>query len=55
MNKDLLWNKYFNMKHKIFKLKNYKFDYCISTDFYDVSIRFIHNSFIDKENNKKQI
>ena len=52
-NKDFLWKKYFNLDHKIFKQKNYEFDYNISTDGFAVSIRFIHKNFIEKENQKK--
>ena len=48
-----LWAKYFNMKHTIFKMKDYVFDYSISTDGYAVSIRFIHKSYVDEENKKK--
>ena len=52
-NKKFLWQSYFNMNHRIFRMKNYSFDHSISTDGFAVSIRFIHNSFIEKEKEKK--
>jgi len=51
--KNYLWNQYFNLSNKIFKQKNYFFDYRISTDGLSVSIQFIHKSFLEEENNKK--
>src|SRR4029079_19313125 len=48
-----IWNLCFNMKHKIFKQKNYTFDHAISTDGYSVSIRFINNKYVENNNNQK--
>jgi hypothetical protein len=45
--KDYIWSEHFATKHKIFKLNNYSFDHTILTDGYCVSIRFIHNSYIE--------
>ena len=53
--KDELWRKYFNLNNKIFKVKHHSFDYSISTDGVAVSIRFIHDDYIEKENEIKQI
>lgn len=52
-NKHELWNKYFNLEHKIFRKRKYVFDYKISTNCYDVSIQKIHVSYVEKENKKK--
>ena len=55
--KDEIWNKYFKMDHRIFKLKGYSFDHCICTDGYAASIRFIKNECVEdkikKNNNRK--
>jgi hypothetical protein len=51
--KNKLWNEYFNLK-KI-KLKGYTFNYEINTDFYGVSILFINNNDIEKNNKVKNI
>jgi hypothetical protein len=48
-----LWSSLFNMNNKMFKQKNRTFDYRILTDGFSVSIQFIHNSFIEKQNIKK--
>jgi len=57
--KDYIWSEHFFTKHRIFKLKNFTFDNSISTDGYAVSIRFIHNSYIEgnkkKNKNKKEM
>ena len=45
-----IWSNYFNLSDDIFKsIKNYTFDYGISTDGYSVSIRYLHNSLIESE------
>lgn len=50
-----IWSTYFNLSNNIFKsIKNYTFDYSISTDGYSVSIRYLHNSLIESEKQKKQ-
>ena len=51
--KDEIWSKFFNIDNSVFKQKNYKFDYRISTDCFATSIQLIHNDFIEKEANKK--
>lgn len=51
--KDEIWGKYFKMDNSIFRQKGYTFDYCISTDGYCASIRFLKNTYA-KENNKKK-
>ena len=48
--KDLLWAKYFNIKVNV---KNHVFDGCIITDGYAVSLRFLHNDFIEIVKEKK--
>ena len=48
-----LWSKYFKLDKKVFKQKNYKFDYRISTDCYGVSIQLIHNDSIQSQKDKK--
>ena len=48
--KDILWGTYFKITPKI---KNYQFDHTIITDGYSVSLRFIHNDYIDDEILKK--
>ncbi len=52
--KDEIWNKYFKLDDKIFKQKNYTFDYKISTDCIGVSIQLLHNSFVESEKSKKR-
>jgi len=49
-----IWNKFFDMTHRIFRLKHYKFDYNISTDGCGASLRFIHENYIDAQINEKQ-
>jgi len=48
-----LWNKLFKLNDKIFKQKNYVFDYRISTDCVSVSIQLLNNSYVEKEQQKK--
>ena len=51
VNKEFLWDKYFNITQKI---KDYKFDNTIITDGYATSLRFIHNDYIEGEKIKKE-
>jgi len=51
LNKEFLWDKYFNITQKI---KDYKFDNTIITDGYATSLRFIHNDYIESEKIKKE-
>ena len=51
LNKEFLWDKYFNITQKI---KDYKFDNTIITDGYATSLRFIHNDYIEGEKIKKE-
>jgi len=61
INQEKLWKDYFqisdekNKDSKYYKQKmnNYKFDHTIITDGYSVSIRFIHESFVEEETSKK--
>lgn len=49
LNKEFLWDKFFDIKHK---MKNYIFNHTIITDGYTVSLRFLHNDYIEEEKNK---
>jgi len=51
LNKEFLWDKFFNITQKI---KDYKFDNTIITDGYASSLRFIHNDYIEGEKIKKE-
>ena len=51
LNKEFLWDKYFNITQKI---KDYMFDNTIITDGYATSLRFIHNDYIEGEKIKKE-
>ena len=51
VNKEFLWDNYFNITQKI---KDYKFDNTIITDGYATSLRFIHNDYIEGEKIKKE-
>ena len=51
VNKEFLWDKYFNITQKI---KDYKFDNTIITDGYATSLRFIHNDYIEGEKIKNE-
>ena len=51
LNKEFLWDKFFNITQKI---KDYKFDNTIITDGYATSLRFIHNDYIECEKIKKE-
>ena len=48
-----LWDKYFKLDKKVFKQKDYVFDYRISTDYFSVSIQLIHKNYVAKEQEKK--
>ena len=48
--KEFLWDKYFDIKVKV---KHYIFDYCIITDGYATSIRFLHNNYIESVKESK--
>jgi len=50
-----IWTNVFNMDHKIFKDKNYVFDYNLSTDGFGASLRFIHKSYLIKQKEMKQL
>ena len=49
-----IWTRFFKLKHKIFKLNNYSFDYIIMTDGLVASIRFLNNNNYDEMVNKKK-
>ena len=49
-----LWSYYFNTNDKIFKQKNYVFDYRISTDCFATSIQLLNKNNVEKEQTKKQ-
>jgi|TARA_Y100000385_G_scaffold5470_1_gene6022 hypothetical protein len=51
LNKEFLWDKFFNITQKI---KDYKFDNTIITDGYATSLRFIHKDYIEGEKLKKE-
>ena len=51
LNKEFLWDKFFNITQKI---KDYKFDNTIITDGYATSLRFIHKDYIEGEKIKKE-
>jgi hypothetical protein len=51
LNKEFLWDKFFNITQKI---KDYKFDNTIITDGYATSLRFIHQDCIEDEKIKKE-
>ena len=51
VNKEFLWDKFFNITQKI---KDYQFDNTIITDGYATSLRFIHNDYIEGEKIKKE-
>ena len=51
--KSQIWNKLFKMSKSNFRRKGYSFDYAIQTDGIGVSIRFLHNSLVEKKEKKK--
>ena len=53
-NQKELWTKYFKLDNSIFKMKNYKFNYYITTDCFSVSIHFIHRNFLQQDQQKKE-
>ncbi|ATZ81163.1 hypothetical protein BMW23_1120 [Bodo saltans virus] len=53
---DEIWNKFFKLDNKVFKLKGYKFDHSILTDGVGCSIQFIKEEYYNKfVPNKKKI
>lgn len=53
--KDKIWNTFFKMNSKIFKLSKCTFNYQIITDGYAASIQFIKNKYLDGSNKKKKL
>ena len=51
--KESIWNIYFDMNNKIFKQKNYEFDYRIMTDGLSVSLQMINKKYVEQNNQKK--
>ena len=51
--KESIWNVYFNTNNKIFKQKNYEFDYRIMTDGLSTSIQMINKKYVEQNNQKK--
>ena len=51
--KDSIWDIYFNTNNKIFKQKNYEFDYRIMTDGLSVSLQMINKKYVGQNNQKK--
>ena len=49
-NKEFIWNAFFNISQT---RNNYAFDYTIITDGYSVSLRFLHNNYVEAEQTKK--
>ena len=52
--KDDIWGNIFDLNNKIFKMKDHKFNYLISTDGYAASIIFLHNDYEQEEIEKKK-
>ncbi len=52
-NKHKLWEKFFYLKHNIFKKKGFVFDYRIQTDGYVTSIQFLNENNFEEEQKKK--
>jgi len=50
-----LWDKYFNISNKKYKLKNYSFNFQISTDGFATSINFIKNNKIEEKRKKSEL
>lgn len=48
-NKGLIWNQIFKLDKKVFKDKNYQFNYQIQTDGIGISLSFIRNDLVDKK------
>ena len=53
VNRKKIWEQFFKLNHKIFRNKNYEFDYFISTDGHSCSLRFINKKYVEQENIKK--
>jgi hypothetical protein len=49
-NKEFIWDTFFNITQT---RKNYVFDYTIITDGYSTSLRFLHEDFVEEEQEKK--
>jgi len=49
-----VWNTIFKMKQLVFKSNNYKFDYRIMTNGYSCSLQFMHNDYIEKDQQRKK-
>jgi hypothetical protein len=49
-NKEFIWDYLWDVKQK---RKNYQFDYTIITDGYATSLRFLHNDYVEEEQQKK--
>ena len=52
--KNEIWERYFKLDKKAFRIKNYEFDYRILTDGHAVSIQLIHNKYKIKNDKKKE-
>ena len=52
-NKEILWNKFFNINDPVFIQSNYQFDYKIYTDCYSVSIQMLRTDKVEDEKKKK--
>ena len=52
-NKEILWNKFFNINDSVFIQSNYQFDYKIYTDCYSVSIQMLRTDKVEDEKKKK--
>ena len=53
--KDKIWKMFFKMDSNIFKMKNHKFDYYLTTDCYSVSIKFLNDKYEETEKKKKEL
>ena len=51
--KDIIWSQVFRLNKKIFKNKEYTFNYQIQTDGISVSLSFIRNDLVDKKYGSK--
>jgi len=52
--KKKIWDTFFKLEHSVFRRKGYTFNYSISTDCFGVSIQFINNANLEKENESKK-
>lgn len=53
--KDSIWKMFFNMDSNIFKMKNHKFNYSMTTDCYTVSIQFLNDKYEEQVKIKKEL